>query len=104
MLAFTGIAVPDKFFASLAGTGADIVARRAFPDHHLFTAAEREAVLKEAARLEAIPVTTAKDAVRLPPPVRAGVTVLEIALTWEDEPAIEALLDRVIDPPGHDQR
>lgn len=92
VLAFTGIAVPDKFFASLTGVGADIVARRPFPDHHCFSAEERKALLDEAERLGAIAVTTAKDAVRLPPADRARVRVLEIALKWQDETAIDTLL------------
>lgn len=104
VLAFTGIAVPDKFFASLAGTGANIVARRPFPDHHPFTAAERQVLFAEAERLGAILVTTAKDAVRLSPAERARVRVLEIALTWQDEPAVDRLLASVIDPLRRDPR
>lgn len=99
VLAFTGIAVPDKFFTSLAGLGAEIAARRAFPDHHSFTAAERQDLFAEAERLGAIPVTTAKDAVRLPPAERARVRVLAITLEWQDEPAVDSLLAGVIDPP-----
>lgn len=95
VLAFTGIAVPEKFFASLTAVGAELVARQTFPDHHFYTADEREAVLAEADRLGAIPVTTAKDAVRLPEPTRARVTVLEVLLAWEDPGAVEALLDHV---------
>ena len=71
VLAFTGIAVPEKFFASLTAIGSDIVSRQSFPDHHLYTAAERATLLAEAERLGAIPVTTAKDAARLPAAMRA---------------------------------
>jgi tetraacyldisaccharide 4'-kinase len=92
VLAFTGIAVPDKFFASLAATGAEIVQRRAFPDHHLFTRPERDALLAEAERLHALPITTAKDAVRLPPEVRTRVRVLEVSLAWETPQQIDTLL------------
>lgn len=92
VLAFTGIAMPDKFFATLAAVGAEIVRHRAFPDHHLFTPQERDALLVEAERLDALPVTTAKDAVRLPGPVRARVTVLEVALVWQEPERLEALL------------
>lgn len=97
VLAFTGIALPDKFFASLTGVGAEIVARRTFPDHHPFTAAERQTLLAEAARLDAIPVTTAKDAVRFPAVERSSIRVLEIALEWRDERMINQLLTKTLD-------
>lgn len=100
VLAFTGIAVPEKFFASLTAIGSDIMGRRSFPDHHLYTADERDSLLAEADRLGAIPVTTAKDAARLPAAMRGRVTVLEVALAWDDPAAPEALLDRVLSPPA----
>jgi tetraacyldisaccharide 4'-kinase len=97
VLGFAGIALPDKFFATLTETGADLVARRAFPDHHRYTQAELDALLAEADRLDAVPVTTAKDAVKLPPAVREKVQVLTVSLAWEDPDAPEDLLRSVID-------
>jgi tetraacyldisaccharide 4'-kinase len=95
VLAFAGIGHPEKFFASLAGAGAVLAAARSFADHHRFTAAELDGLLTEASALGAEPVTTAKDAVRLPPGVRARVAVADIGLAWEDEAALAALLDRL---------
>jgi len=65
--AFSGVARPEDFEASLAGSGARIVSRRSFPDHHRYTPEEIDGVFAEAERCgaEAV-VTTAKDAVRLP--------------------------------------
>lgn len=65
VLAFSGIALPAKFEASLAEAGAEIVARRRFGDHHPFSEAEAAALLDEATRLGLTPVTTEKDRVRL---------------------------------------
>ncbi len=96
VLAFAGIALPEKFFATLADIGAEVVARRPFPDHHPYTQAELDNLLIEADRLDAVPVTTAKDAVRLPPAVRARVQVLTVSLAWEDPDAPEDLLRTVI--------
>lgn len=96
VLAFAGIARPGKFFASLEETGADVVARLAFPDHHRFTAADWRRVQAEAARRGAALVTTAKDAVRLPPALQARVAVLTVTLEWEDEGRIEALLSELL--------
>ena len=92
VLAFAGIARPEKFFASLEEAGAAVVARESFPDHHPFAAAELRRLFDRAARLEAVAVTTAKDAVRLPPGARARVMVLGITLAWEDPAALLAAL------------
>ena len=94
VLAFAGIGRPAKFFATVAETGAVLAGTRAFPDHHPFTAGELRQLRQEAARLQARLVTTAKDAVRLPPGC-TDVTVLGVTLAWEDAAAVEALLRRI---------
>ncbi|MDE2582255.1 MAG: tetraacyldisaccharide 4'-kinase, partial [Rhodospirillales bacterium] len=95
VLAFSGIARPEKFFASLQQAGAILAGRVPFPDHHTFTARELSRLRADAARLQALPVTTAKDAVRLPAEIRAAVRVLGVRLVWEHEAALEALLARM---------
>ncbi len=64
-LAFAGIADPAKFYKSLAAAGATIGHTMDFPDHHVFTAAECEAILAEAKSRDLVPITTEKDRVRL---------------------------------------
>jgi tetraacyldisaccharide 4'-kinase len=91
-LAFAGIASPEKFFATLGEAGVVLAARVGFPDHHPYTDSELRRLLDEAARLDAVPVTTPKDAVRLPAARLAEVRVVDVAIAWEDPPAIEALL------------
>ena len=65
VLAFAGIANPERFFSTLAQVGADVVARRAFADHHPFSDVEARGLLEEADRAGASLVTTEKDFVRL---------------------------------------
>lgn len=96
VLAFAGIAMPDKFFASLTDAGAEVVRRVPFPDHHMFQPAELTAVLSQAEAMQALPVTTTKDAVRLPADIRSRVSVLRVNLAWEDPTAPERLLGDVI--------
>lgn len=95
VLAFAGIARPEKFFVTLEALGAKIVARKAFPDHHPYTAAEIRDLLDQAEALDARPVTTEKDAVRLRPASSGEVQVLRVAVSWRDPAAVNALLDRV---------
>jgi tetraacyldisaccharide 4'-kinase len=94
VLAFTGIAIPNKFFTALERAGVKMVGRTVFADHHIFTSAEL-ALLRESAKAQnAVLVTTPKDAVRLPAGV--PVTVVGVRLVWRVETAIEALLDEVV--------
>lgn len=63
--AFAGIAHPEKFFATLADLGAEVVATASFPDHHLYEPSEIARVQRAARQEGALLVTTEKDLVRL---------------------------------------
>ncbi len=66
VLAFAGLGRPSGFAALLEDAGADIVGTCWFADHHRYTADELHRVVSEAERDAAVPVTTGKDAVKLP--------------------------------------
>jgi len=77
VLAFAGIGDPGKFFEGAEAAGIKVAARRAFPDHHRFSA-EDAAGLLMAADSEALALlTTEKD--------RARMT---------DDPALAGLMER----------
>ncbi|HXQ49545.1 MAG TPA: tetraacyldisaccharide 4'-kinase [Stellaceae bacterium] len=97
VLAFAGIGRPEKFFRTLEESGAALIARRSFPDHHRFAEAELARLESDAAKAGARVVTTAKDAVRLAPRWRERVMVLEVEVEWPDEAALLALLARAVD-------
>ncbi len=98
VLAFAGIARPEKFFRTLRSLDCELVAARAFPDHHAYSARDIESLRRAAAEAGAVPVTTAKDAVRLTPEARRGIEVLTITVRWEDEAALDAVLEPLIRP------
>jgi tetraacyldisaccharide 4'-kinase len=93
VFAFCGIANPRKFFNTLGEAGAVVAGRVPYADHYPFDAGDLRELLAEADRLRAIPITTAKDFVRIPPAFRSRVKVLTVRLQWEEPLAIEALLD-----------
>ncbi len=65
VLAWCGIADPEKFFRTVRETGATIVETRSFPDHHHFSEDEISDLLDHAAEKDCLLITTAKDRVRL---------------------------------------
>ncbi len=66
VIAFTGIGMPDKFFATLEKAGAEIIERIRFPDHHPFSQNDARWLLDlQSDNDECLLVTTAKDHIRL---------------------------------------
>ena len=92
VVAFAGLGRPEKFFQSLSDVGAHLLATHTFDDHHLYQPADIQSILDEAFALEALPVTTEKDAMRLTPDQRQQVNVLRIGVAWKDTAALDALL------------
>jgi len=78
VLAVAGIGRPSGFVDTLSEAGADVVDNLWFPDHHAYTAEDLVEVEAAAKKVEAVPVTTAKDATKLPPD--AAVWVVEVAM------------------------
>jgi tetraacyldisaccharide 4'-kinase len=83
-LAFAGIAHPAKFFATLQTHGAMLAATRRFPDHHPYSREELLQLIDAAYKLQARPITTTKDAVKIPTDLRAQVDVLPVKLAFGD--------------------
>ncbi|MBB5516944.1 tetraacyldisaccharide 4'-kinase [Rubricella aquisinus] len=92
VMAFAGIGRPEKFFQSLHDVGADICATRAFGDHAAFTPQILSRLEAEAKSLNAQLVTTEKDAVRLPMPMRRRVLTFPVRLEIADWSALDAAL------------
>lgn len=65
ILAFAGIADPEKFFATLSEAGLTVAERQGFADHHRYTAAEAQMLLARAQSQNLVLLTTEKDQARL---------------------------------------
>jgi tetraacyldisaccharide 4'-kinase len=96
VVAFAGIALPEKFFAPLRRAGADLVHTVAFPDHYVYVPSELADLERKASDRGALLVTTPKDAVRLPAAFRELCTVVGVELVWQDPAEIDRVLDSVI--------
>jgi tetraacyldisaccharide 4'-kinase len=96
VVAFAGIARPSKFYSTVLELGCEIVGTQDFPDHHRFDPDEVIKICDHASQLDAIPVTTEKDYVRLPHEARTLIKTIRISLKWEDANAHERLLEKIL--------
>ncbi len=78
VFAFAGLGRPQGFAATLAEAGAELVDSRWFPDHHDYRDQDVREVVAAAQAANAVPVTTAKDAVKLPADAEVWVVEAEM--------------------------
>jgi tetraacyldisaccharide 4'-kinase len=95
-VAFAGIGRPEKFFRTLEEIGADIQSRHGFPDHAPYSQKDLDGLAKEAARREAVLVTTEKDAMRCRGLSLPRLVTLPVRLDVEGEGGIDALLEEAL--------
>ncbi|HEV2915579.1 MAG TPA: tetraacyldisaccharide 4'-kinase [Pyrinomonadaceae bacterium] len=96
--AFCAIGNPDAFFAHIRDDGYELAYTRAYPDHHVYSQRDADALAAHALdRGAPVLLTTAKDAVKL----RAlafslPCYVLEIELEIEDEARLHSLISEAV--------
>ena len=78
IFAFAGVGRPEGFAAGLVEVGAEVVGSRWFPDHHDYSDEDLCEVEAAAQAADAVPVTTAKDAVKLPTGAEVWVVEAEM--------------------------
>lgn len=96
VLAFAGIAHPEKFFATLEGQGAELVGRVPLSDHQPLRAPLLARLAREADARGAQLVTTEKDAVRLPRDFLPRVLTLPVRLVPGEWAALDDRLDALL--------
>ncbi len=97
VLAFAGIGNPEKFFESASNAGIEVTRRRAFPDHHRFTAEEAAKLEMDADGEGLSLLTTEKDRARMSgdPALHALATqvhVLPVTLELYEAEKLQALV------------
>jgi len=101
VLAFAGIADPEKFFATLTDAGVLIAEQRSFADHHAYSAIEARMLMAHADDKNLVLITTEKDHVRLAGnskliELAARTLVLPVRLVIEEEDAFRQMVLKVV--------
>ncbi len=100
VIAVAGIGRPAKFSETLRALGAVLVAERAFPDHHAYSAADVAALSALAEEKDCLIATTEKDMTKLaslwPEAARHRLVVVPVALQVVTPAPLDALIERVL--------
>jgi tetraacyldisaccharide 4'-kinase len=97
VLAFAGIGDPEKFFATVEQAGIVLAQRRAFGDHHRFTAGEAAELIAQAERDGLTLLTTEKDRARMTgepalAALAAKTQVLPVTLVVDEAETLQTLV------------
>lgn len=88
--AFTAIGDPDRFFRLLNENGINVLATKAFPDHHNYSIEEITALVKEADKQTLFLLTTKKDYVKISDHTK--MLCAEVTLTFDKEEELFQLI------------
>lgn len=98
LVAFCGLGLPDKFYAHLKAQGLKLAETLSFPDHHAYGEKDLEKLRAAAKAHNAVLVTTAKDAVKLPRDFmhEAEVYVAQLQLNEKDMTPVYSLVVQML--------
>ena len=95
----SGVGAPERLERFARGSGIDVVAHAAFPDHAVWTAGQVERAVEEAARRGAgVILTTEKDEARWPATLRSSLPVLVLRTRLVPRDPVDDVLARARGP------
>jgi len=97
IIAFAGIAYPEKFFNSLEEQGANIIKKISYPDHYIYNENDLLSLAETANKTKSILVSTQKDHVRIPKLYRSLVNTLNGEIIFKNEDLLIEILTNVIE-------
>lgn len=93
LIAFCGLAYPQKFFSCLQENGLNVIEERSFPDHYRYQVHELENLYQRAEEKNAILITTKKDWVKFPKFFQKKIAFLDVDLEFENKELVRAELE-----------
>jgi len=96
IVAFCGIAFPQKFFDFIKNIGLNLVETDIFADHYQYKNEDLERLYQNALSKNLKLITTKKDWVKFPKNFQEKIDYLDIKLDFEDKILIKNLLEKII--------
>jgi tetraacyldisaccharide 4'-kinase len=105
IIAFCGIAYPQKFFSTLNDCNLNVMQTIIFGDHHFYSQKDLEELTKKLSKAqenqgekdsEIILLTTKKDWVKFPPDWQNKISYLDIAIKFDDENLLKFELKKLL--------
>lgn len=97
VLAFCGIAFPNKFFNTLKNIGYDVVNTKVFPDHYPYKLNDIIKLKNYAKNYDLKLITTEKDIVRIPKKFHSFIDKIEINFQFKDSIIIKKMINNLFD-------
>jgi len=105
IIAFCGIAYPQKFFSTLHDCNLNVIQTIIFGDHHFYSQKDLEELTQKLSKAqenqgekdsEIILLTTKKDWVKFPPDWQNKISYLDIAIKFDDENLLKFELKKLL--------
>jgi tetraacyldisaccharide 4'-kinase len=96
IVAFCGIAYPQKFFDFVKNIGLNLVETNIFADHYNYKNEDLERLYQESLAKNLKLITTKKDWVKFPKNFQEKIDYLDIKLDFDDKILVKNLLEKII--------
>ena len=96
VLAFSGIAFPDKFFKTLIDMGYKVVKTKVFPDHYPYSLKDMIKLKNYAENYELKLITTEKDIVRIPKRFHEFIEIIQIEFQFKNSNRMKSMITNIL--------
>ena len=96
LIAFCGIARPEKFFQTLKNLNLNVIETIAFPDHFLYSKNDLENLKKRGEQENALLVTTEKDIVKIPKDLKREFYSLPVEVKLTNSSVLKNKLKQLV--------
>lgn len=96
LIAFCGLAYPQKFFSLLEKEGLNLIETKSFADHYIYKKDDLEQLCEIAKKENATLITTKKDWVKFAPNFREKIAYLDIELEFENKDLLKNELKKYL--------